>query len=175
MLLLSVSSVAPDISSLSAQNQHQVSHWLISYCKLCFYSNKCISGVRPPQLFFLLHSRFKMLATPGIRNPIDNVLHKNQNALIQRLLCKDKVHVRQINEQCQKIEDNAATNSVKDLYQGVISLTNKFRTTVDTIKNENSEILYVEAYVEVIKGTYRETTTSIRSESGMGVKVTWSR
>ena len=33
-----------------------------------FYSNKCISGVRPPQLwiFFLLHSRFKRLATPAL-------------------------------------------------------------------------------------------------------------
>ena len=33
-----------------------------------FYSNKCISGVWPPQLwlFFLLHSRFKRLATPGL-------------------------------------------------------------------------------------------------------------
>ena len=73
VLLLSVSSVAPDISSVSAQKQHQVSHWLISYCKLCFFnSNKCISGVRPPQLwlFFLLHSHFKRLATPDINNAI---------------------------------------------------------------------------------------------------------
>ena len=35
-----------------------------------FSSNKCISGVRPPQLwfFFLLHSRFKRLATPALNN-----------------------------------------------------------------------------------------------------------
>ena len=37
VLLLSVLSVAPDISSLSAQKQHQVSYRLISNCKLCFF------------------------------------------------------------------------------------------------------------------------------------------
>ena len=49
-----------------------------------FYSNKCISGVWPPQLwlFFLLHSRFKRLATPAledsIKEEISNELRINQ-------------------------------------------------------------------------------------------------
>ena len=67
VLLLSVSSVAPDISSLSAQKQHQVSHRLISNCKLCFFIviNVFPGCGRPRSFdFFLLHSRFKRLATP---------------------------------------------------------------------------------------------------------------
>ena len=81
----------------------------------------------------------RSLKAKGIHNPVDDVIYKHRNALIQRLLREDKA--RQINEQCRKIEDNAVTNSVKDLYQGVRSLTNKSRPTVDTIKNENGEIL----------------------------------
>ena len=77
VLVLSVSSVAPDISSLSAQKQHQVSHWLISYCKLCFFIViNVFPGCGPPQLwlFFLWHSRFKRLATPEL-NELSETLH----------------------------------------------------------------------------------------------------
>ena len=46
-----------------------------------------------------------------------------------------------INEQCKRIEDNSITNSIKDLYQGVKNSTNKFKPTIDTIKDENGKIL----------------------------------
>ena len=45
-----------------------------------FYSNKCISGLRPPQLwlFFLLHSRFKRLATPAL-NTLNTALSRRSS------------------------------------------------------------------------------------------------
>ena len=55
------------------------------------------------------------------------------------MMRKDKE--KYINQQCKRIEDNSITNSVKDLYQGVKSLTNKFKPSIDTIKDENGKIL----------------------------------
>ena len=53
VLLLSVLSVVPDILSLSAQKQHQVSHWLISYCKLFFIEINVFPGCASAALTFL--------------------------------------------------------------------------------------------------------------------------
>ncbi len=47
--------------------------------------------------------------------------YKKQNSKIQRLMRRDKEKF--IEQQCQKIEDKAVTNSTKDLYQGVKNLT----------------------------------------------------
>ena len=69
-----------------------------------------------------------------------NVTEYNiQNALVQRMMRRDKEKC--INEQCKRIEDNSITNSIKDLYQSVKNLTNKFKPTIDTIKDENGKIL----------------------------------
>ena len=69
-----------------------------------------------------------------------NVTEYNiQNALVQRMMRRDEE--KYSNEQCKCIEDNSITNSIKDLYQGGKNLTNKFKPTIDTIKDENGKIL----------------------------------
>ena len=46
-----------------------------------------------------------------------------------------------INEQCQHIEENSITHSLKDLYQGVRRLTRKFNPRIDTVKYEDVTVL----------------------------------
>ena len=55
------------------------------------------------------------------------------------MMRKDKD--RFINEQCQRIEEKFITNSVRDLYAGVKSLTSKFRPSIDTVKDDDGTIL----------------------------------
>ena len=57
---------------------------------------------------------------------------------VQRMMRTDKE--KYINEQCEHIENNSITNSIQDLYQGVKNLTNKFKPTIDIIKDENGKI-----------------------------------
>ena len=63
-----------------------------------------------------------------------------------------------INEQCKSIEDNSITNSIKDLYQGVKNLTNKFKPMIDTIKDENGKIL---GEVEEVKERWAHYSTDL--------------
>ena len=43
----------------------------------------------------------------------------------------------QINKICQEIEENSLTNSTKEFYPGIRSLTNKFRPTNETVKDKS--------------------------------------
>ena len=65
--------------------------------------------------------------------------YNKQNALVQQMMRRDKE--KYINEQCKCIEDNSITNSINNHYQGVQTLANKFKPTIDRIKDENSKIL----------------------------------
>ena len=46
-----------------------------------------------------------------------------------------------VQDQCKKIEENAMTNFTRELFDGVWSLTRKFRPVMNTIKNEAGVIL----------------------------------
>ncbi|XP_063593072.1 uncharacterized protein LOC134770132 [Penaeus indicus] len=76
----------------------------------------------------------------GIKNEQTQIEYNKQNATVQRMMRQD--NDRKINELCQTIESNSVTNSIKDLFQGVKKLTNKFRPTIDTIKDENNKVLF---------------------------------
>ena len=66
---------------------------------------------------------------------VDEAIYRGQNAKVQRLVRRDKQN--QIDEQCQKVENNAINNSIKDLYQRVKNLTGRFKASADTIKSED--------------------------------------
>ena len=50
--------------------------------------------------------------------------------------------MKYVNEQCEAIEQNSITNTTRDLYRKVKNLTIRFRPIVDTIKDEEGNILY---------------------------------
>ena len=81
----------------------------------------------------------RQLKAKGLSDSVNVTEYNKQNALVQRMMRRDKE--KYINEQCKRIEDNFITNSIKDLYQGVKNLTNKFKPTIDTIKDEYGKIL----------------------------------
>ena len=81
----------------------------------------------------------RLLKVKGINNEVDKAKYRIQNATIQKMMRKDKDKF--INEQCQRIEEKFITNSVKDLYAGVKSLTSKFRPSIDTVKDDDGTIL----------------------------------
>uniref|UniRef100_H2YWZ6 Reverse transcriptase domain-containing protein n=1 Tax=Ciona savignyi TaxID=51511 RepID=H2YWZ6_CIOSA len=72
-------------------------------------------------------------------SPVDEALYKKQNAKVQKMMRKDKE--RYIEQQCEKIEENAAHNSTKELYQSVKKLTKSFKPSADTVKSENGAVL----------------------------------
>ena len=79
------------------------------------------------------------LKARGLETPVEQVNYRNQNAKVQRMMRRDKeAHVK---KQCGDIEVNSATNSTKELYQGVRNLTNKFRPSNDSIKSEDGKVL----------------------------------
>ena len=80
----------------------------------------------------------RQLKAKGLSNNVSITEYNKQMALVQRMMRKDIE--KYINEQCKRIEDNSIRNSIKDLYQGVKTLTNKFKPSIDTIKDENGKI-----------------------------------
>ena len=72
------------------------------------------------------------------------------------MMRKDKE--KYINEQCKHIEDKSITNSIKDLYQGVKTLTNKSKPTSDTSKDENGNIL---GEAEEVKEKWAQYSTDL--------------
>ena len=81
----------------------------------------------------------RILKTKDISNEVDKDKYRIQNATIQKMTRKDKDKF--INEQCQQIEEKFITNSVKDLYAGVKSLTSKFKPSIDTVKDDDGTFL----------------------------------
>lgn len=81
----------------------------------------------------------KEIKAKGIDSQVDLVKYKQQHKTVQRMMRKDKE--KYINEQCQRIEEKSISNSLKDLYQSVKSLTKKFKPTIDTVKSDG-KILY---------------------------------
>ena len=81
----------------------------------------------------------RQLKAKGLNDSVNVTEYNKQNALVQRMMRRDKE--KYINDQCKRIEDNSITNSIKDLYQGVKNLTNIFKPTIDTIKDETGKIL----------------------------------
>lgn len=73
------------------------------------------------------------------QNPDSIEEYRKQNANVQRLMRSDKN--QQINSLCEKIETDSITNSTKDLYQGVKSLTRKFKPTIETVKDKDGVML----------------------------------
>ena len=67
------------------------------------------------------------------------ISRKKQKAIVERLMRRDKN--QQINNVCQKIEENSITNSTRDLYRGIKGLTKKFKPTIATEKDENGHAL----------------------------------
>ena len=98
----------------------------------------------------------KQLKAKGLNNNVKVTEYNKQNALVQRMMRKDKE--KHINEQCKRIEDKSITNSIKDLYQGVKTLTNKFKPTIDTIKDENGNIL---GEAEEVKERWAQYSTDL--------------
>ena len=74
-----------------------------------------------------------------IGNQVDSANYKLQNSIVQRRMRKDKEN--HIIDQWQRIEENSFSNSLKDFYKGVKSLTNKFEPTIDRVKSEDGKIL----------------------------------
>ncbi|XP_042857015.1 uncharacterized protein LOC122243475 [Penaeus japonicus] len=81
----------------------------------------------------------RRLKSKGINNPAEEVIYKNQNAKIQRLLRRDKE--KYLNEQCERIENCYINKTIKELYQGVRNITRKFKPKIDTIKTEDGLVL----------------------------------
>ena len=75
----------------------------------------------------------------GINNKVNKGKYRIQNVTIQKMMRKDKDKF--INEQCWQIEEKFITNSAKDLYAGVKSLTSKLRPGIDTVKEDEGSIL----------------------------------
>ena len=92
----------------------------------------------------------------GINNTVDKDKYRIQTAKIQKLMRKDKDKF--INEQCQRIEEKFITNSVKDLYAGVKSLTSKFKPSIDTVKEDDGTIL---CESEEVKRRWQEYCTKL--------------
>ena len=67
------------------------------------------------------------------------------------MMRKDKEQF--IEDQCKMTEENAMTNSIRELFNGVRSLTRKFRPATNTVKNEAVVILCDREHV---KGRWRE-------------------
>ena len=80
------------------------------------------------------------------------------------MIRKDKE--KYLDEQCKRIDDNSITDSIKDLYQGVKTLTNKFKPMIHTIKNENGKILgeaeeVIERWAQYSEDLYKKNTNII--------------
>ena len=88
---------------------------------------------------FLEIDKRRVMKVKGINTQADQDEYNKQNSTVQRMMRQDKD--RQIKDLCKNIEDNWVTNSTKDLYQGVKKLTNKFRPTVDNIKDIDNKVL----------------------------------
>ncbi|XP_070000272.1 uncharacterized protein [Penaeus vannamei] len=78
--------------------------------------------------------RRKEIKAKGIDYQVDLVKYKQQHKIVQRMMRKDIE--KYINEQYQRIEEKSINNSLKHLYQGVKSLTKKFKPTIDTVKSD---------------------------------------
>ena len=53
----------------------------------------------------------RYLKSKGINNPVEEVIYKNQNAKIQKLLRRDRE--KYLNEQCQRIENCSINQTTK--------------------------------------------------------------
>uniref|UniRef100_H2YG38 Endonuclease/exonuclease/phosphatase domain-containing protein n=1 Tax=Ciona savignyi TaxID=51511 RepID=H2YG38_CIOSA len=71
-------------------------------------------------------------------SPVDEALYKKQNTKVQKMMRKDKG--KYIEQQCEKIEVNAAHNSTKELYQSVKKLTKSFKPSADTVRKRGSSV-----------------------------------
>ena len=85
-----------------------------------------------------IEKRRKMKSS-GLNNPESRTTCKEQNAVVQRMMRKDKR--RAIDNQCQELEEKSVTNSTKDLYKAAKNLIRKFRPATDVVKNESGELL----------------------------------
>jgi len=81
----------------------------------------------------------RKIKSSGLNNPEIRTAYKEQNAVVQRMMRKDKQ--RAIDNQCRELEEKSVTNSTKDLYKAVKNLTRKFRPATDVVKNESGELL----------------------------------
>ena len=61
-----------------------------------------------------------------------------QNAKVKKLMRKDR---EDFIKKCRYIEENSITNPLKDLYQGLKSLTRKFNPRIDTVKADDGTVL----------------------------------
>ena len=102
----------------------------------------------------------RKLKAKDLSDSVNVTEYNKQNALVQQMMGKDKENY--INEQCKCIEDNSITNSVEDLYQGVKNLANKFKPTIDTIKDENGKIL---GEAEEVKERWVHYSTDLHKKS----------
>ena len=81
----------------------------------------------------------RKIKSKGIRDPVQEAICKEQNSKIRRMMRKDKEQF--VEDQCKKIEENALTNSTRELFNGVRPFTMKFRPAINAIKNEAGLIL----------------------------------
>ena len=81
----------------------------------------------------------RKIKSSGLNNPESRTTYKEQNAVVQRMMRKDKQ--RAIDNQCQELEEKSVTNSTKHLYKDVNNLTRKSRPATDVVKNESGELL----------------------------------
>ena len=77
----------------------------------------------------------RTIKASGFSKPEIRAAYKEQNAVVQRMMRKDKQ--RAIDEQCKQLEEKSVTNSTKDLYSVVKNLTRKFKPATDAVKSEN--------------------------------------
>ena len=103
----------------------------------------------------------RKLRAKGIKNDVGRAKYRFQNATVQRLIRKDKDKF--INDQYQYIEENSGTNSLKDLFQGVRSLTSNFRPSIDTVKDENGTTLCEN---EEVKERWRQYCCNLYKKNG---------
>ena len=105
----------------------------------------------------------RKIKSSGLNNPESRTAYKEQNAIVQRMMRKDKQ--RAIDNQCRELEEKSVTNSTKDLYKAVKDLTRKFRPATDIVKNESCELLTEGPQVKQRWKSYCEnlyTKTNIR-------------
>ena len=98
----------------------------------------------------------RKVKSKGIRDPVQEAIYKEQNSKIRRMMRKDKEQF--VEDQCKNIEENAMTNSTRELFNGVRSLTRKFRPAINTIKNEAGVILCDREHV---KDRWREYCSKV--------------
>ena len=81
----------------------------------------------------------RTIKASGLSKPEIRAAYKEQNAVVQRMMRKDKQ--RAIDEQCKQLEEKSVTTSTKDLYSVVKNLTKKIKPATDAVKSENGVML----------------------------------